>query len=556
MVTAIFEGPARSEDTMVRIRIDGGAADGDDYRTTLPSGVTLLITGGENQSNGKTFTLFLVKDWSDENDESITFSGAADISDDPDRPIATSAMFTIIDDDTAGIAVTPLEPRRLRKGQGTEYFVALTSEPTGEVTLTVTAVEVSGSPVDLESDVSIEGEARTFTVANWFVPQIVTVTAVALLDGNPRFGNVDIVFSVASADLNYDTLEESRTLGIIDVDATLSRLELMITGGEGISFDTGFPPDDLEYSATIAFGVNEVTIRAVPNVTQRPGMAGDQNPGVVRIFGTDPDYPGSMGDPGAEHSLALDLTGRDGFIFFVEVSVSPVDDGLPGLETYTLTLTRALPATAELLAYRDGDRQNPLNDDDTLIFGLEDDEMVLVFVLTDGANSYSISDLMLPEFENIVAPITITSSDGNASRLFRVEIDPEETRTLETKVTLSRAGVQGEDFEFSLTFEAEPARPIAADADALSAEIAVSLKDNTPTNTEIGVTYQGDGQSQPATLTLSVADGIRVSDNGAVTISLEVIYESGGNRTFEQGNFTFTVDPAPTDDPLPLMLLE
>ena len=43
------------------------------------------------------------------------------------------------------------------------------------------------------------------------------------------FREVNIVFSVVSTDGNYnDTFEEIRTLEIIDVDATLSRLQLTI----------------------------------------------------------------------------------------------------------------------------------------------------------------------------------------------------------------------------------------------------------------------------------------------------------------------------------------
>ena len=82
---------------------------------------------------------------------------------------------------------------------------------------------------------------------------------------------------------------------------------------------------------------------------------------------------------------------------------------------------------------------------------------------------------------------------------------------------------------------------------AFSAEIDVFLEDNTLTNTRISATYQGDSQDQVKTLTPTVGL-IRVSDNGTVTIYLEVMYESGGMRSFEQGNFAFSVVPAPADD--------
>ena len=248
----------------------------------------------------------------------------------------------------------------------------------------------------------------------------------------------------------------------------------------------------------------------------------------------------------------------------------PVAGDAPVRETYILTLTKALPAIVELLVFRadDGERQREdalnLNDgegDDTLIFGPEDEEMDMVFVLTDGTRNYSISELLPSGVASIDIPITITSSDDTDSREFMVEIDPEGTRTIETKVTLSRVLPRGADFEFSLAFEAMSPRPIAEDADAsllnpdrvaFSAEIDVFLENNTLTNTRISATYRGDSQSQVETLTPTVGldlDEIRVSDNGIVTIDLEVMYESGGMRSFEQGSFTFSVVPAPADDP-------
>ena len=565
MVTAEFDGPARSEETIISLTLArNNTADAEDYSTDLSPDAFLVIPQGERSGTvgalHSSFTLTLFQDDIDEGDaEAFTLIAA----DDAGILAAVSTAFTIVDDDRAGMEVTPVGPRRLRKGQDTEYSVVLTSEPTATVMVSVEALAAGTSEVDPAVDVGIAGAPISFDGSNWFVPQRVTVSALEPAGVAPRFGEVNIVFSVASDVASYDgTFGETRILEIIDVDATLRRLQLMV-GGEEIVLtnladgSTGFMSDDREYSATIPFDVNQVTITAAPTITETL-MAGDQASGEVRIFGTNhPRDAGGEGASGAELIVTLDLSGEDDFTFFVEVFV-PVAGDDPVIETYTLTLTRALSANAELLVFRADDegRQNPLNDggeDDTLIFGPEDEIMELVLVLTDGVDDYSISELLLSGFSNTDAPITIMSSEpGNASRQFRVEIDPEETRTLETKVTfetkvtLSRVDTDpGEDFEFSLTFEAEAARPVAADADAFTAEIDVFLEDNTPTNTEISVAYRGDSQGQAETLTLGE---IRVSDNGTVTISLEVIYESGGMRSFEQGSFTFSVVPDPTAD--------
>ena len=572
-VTAEFEGPARSEDTMISLSLglNGDTADADDYSTELSPDAFLVIPQGATSSTDDgaqpfSFMLTLVQDRIDEDDEAFTLRAVdnAYILDD------ASAVFTIIDDDRAGIEVTPVEPRRLRKGQTAEYSVALTSQPTGEVTVNVNAQGRPGFEVHAPDDISISTQSLLFAADSWFVPQAVTVTAVDnSTDVNPGFGEVNIIFSVVAStgDPKYeDTFQEIRRLEIIEADATLGRLQLMADGEEialtNLAGDsTGLMSDVREYSAAIPFDVDEVRITAAPSVTQMPVEDGDQNPGTVRIFGTNlPRDVSREGEPGAELTVDLDLSGVDDFTFFVEVFVAGDDPDIddPVIETYTLTLTRALPAIVELKVFRADDGLEA----STLIFGPEDDAMELVFVLTDaGDNGYSIGNLMplpLPLCDSCqIMPgndgeitTTITLFDGREFEVAIAEEEEGEDGTLETKVTLSRAGVQGADIQFSLAFLAEPARPVADDADdadALSAGIYVFLEDNTPTETEISITYRGHSQGQVETLT-PTQEIITVSDNGPVTFYLDVIYESGGMRSFEPGRFTFDVVPAPADN--------
>ncbi len=73
----------------------------------------------------------------------------------------------IADDDTAGVTVTPTE-LDLEEGASTSYNVALDTEPTREVTVTVT-----GAP----DDITVAPSTLTFSTSNWNRPQTVTVTA-------------------------------------------------------------------------------------------------------------------------------------------------------------------------------------------------------------------------------------------------------------------------------------------------------------------------------------------------------------------------------------------
>ena len=84
--------------------------------------------------------------------------------------------------------------------------------------------------------------------------------------------------------------------------------------------------------------------------------------------------------------------------FLIEVSARPLplaDGGKVVVENYSLTLTRALPADAELRVYRaaDGERETPIRED--LNFGADDDDMDLILILSrgGGGSGYSIRDI-------------------------------------------------------------------------------------------------------------------------------------------------------------------
>ena len=105
------------------------------------------------------------------------------------------------DDDTAGFAVTnlsqnPLEgPLTTTEAGGTITFdLALTSEPTDDVTLTFASSDTTEGTVT---------ETLTFTSANWDTPQTVTATGIddQIVDGDVAYG---ISATVASADDRYD----------------------------------------------------------------------------------------------------------------------------------------------------------------------------------------------------------------------------------------------------------------------------------------------------------------------------------------------------------------
>ncbi len=145
---------------------------------TLSSNKALTIAAGQTASTG-TVTLTAIDNDVDAADLEVTVSAAAAGGNGVAAP--ASVTLTIADDDTRGVTVSPASKALTldEADDGTtdsvaeneaSYTVALTSEPTGSVTVAIT--NPSGSPVTLDK------ASLTFTAEDWYTAQTVTVTAV------------------------------------------------------------------------------------------------------------------------------------------------------------------------------------------------------------------------------------------------------------------------------------------------------------------------------------------------------------------------------------------
>ena len=118
-------------------------------------------------ANAATATLLVATDddGRDEADGAVT----ATIMDGPHQiGDAASATVLVTDNDVRGVTVTPTA-LLVPEGGSTSYTVALNTEPTAVVTVSVLVPE--------GAEVSVASTALTFTTNNWNTPQTVTVTA-------------------------------------------------------------------------------------------------------------------------------------------------------------------------------------------------------------------------------------------------------------------------------------------------------------------------------------------------------------------------------------------
>ena len=192
-----------------RLAVTEGDAVGMSYTVALAtqptSSVSVSITGhsGTDLTLSSDTLTFTVNDWDDA--QTVTVKAGQD--DDTVNDTATlthtasggdyanvtrDLPVTVTDNDTAGVTIEPAA-LSVVAGRSNEYTVALATQPTGDVTVTIsghasTAVSLSGD--------TLSSDTLTFTVGNWSMAQTVTVSATQ----SAATGKVTLAHAVAGAD--------------------------------------------------------------------------------------------------------------------------------------------------------------------------------------------------------------------------------------------------------------------------------------------------------------------------------------------------------------------
>ena len=194
-----------------------GDAAGTSYSVKLatePSAsVSVSIAGhsGTDLTLSSNMLTFTVDDWDDaqtvtvtaeEDDDGVTDAVATlthTASGGDYANVTRDLPVTVTDDDSAGVTIEPAA-LSVVAGRSNEYTVALATQPTGEVTVTISghaSTDVSLSGPTLSSD------TLTFTTDNWDTAQTVTVSAAE----NAATGKVTLAHAVAGADYASVTAE-------------------------------------------------------------------------------------------------------------------------------------------------------------------------------------------------------------------------------------------------------------------------------------------------------------------------------------------------------------
>ena len=193
------------------LTVTEGDAAGSSYTVKLatqPTGeVTVTISGqaGTDLTLDKTTLTFTVDNWDDaqtvtveaghDNDganDTATLTHTASGGD--YASVSNTLPVTVTDDDSGGVTIEPTA-LSVVAGRSNEYTVKLATEPTGDVTVTVSG--------HAGTDVMLDKTTLTFTADNWDTAQTVTVSATR----NAATAKVTLAHAVAGADYGSVTAE-------------------------------------------------------------------------------------------------------------------------------------------------------------------------------------------------------------------------------------------------------------------------------------------------------------------------------------------------------------
>ena len=236
---------AFAEDTTVGLALSGPAQAGVDYRVTDAEGNALadpweLVLGAGEDS--VTAQIQAIDDEVDEEVETVTIGAVRGRSE-----VGSPLTLRIADDDEAGVVVSPAA-LTLAEGGTKTYTVALASEPTASVTVTVSS----------DNEDVTAGGPLTFTASDWSTAQ--TVTVAAAQDANATDDTATLTNTAEGG--GYDGESADVAVTVTDDDTAPTAITLTASPGsvlESASGTTVTVTATLDGSVTLG-AATEVTV--------------------------------------------------------------------------------------------------------------------------------------------------------------------------------------------------------------------------------------------------------------------------------------------------------
>ena len=501
-----------------------------DTSADLSASPTTLKFTTANWNTAQTVTVTAVDDDVDEDEEDGILTHTATSTDGSyDGATVADVTVTITDDDTRGVAVSSATLTFTEGGSGT-YTVALESQPTGTVTVTVG---------DTSDDITASPETLTFTTANWNTAQTVTVTAD---DDNVAEGEETATLTHAVSGYGTVTSADSVTVTIADNDTagvTVNPTAVTATEGGATGSYTVVLKSQPTDTVTVTVGDTSDDIAASPE-TLTFTTANWNTAQTVTVTAVDDDSMDegeetAIADPRRERHRTAATTARR----LTDVTVTITDDDTRGVAvssrrrwTFTEGGRRDLHGGA-------GPRAQPTGTVTVTVGDTSDDiaasPETLTFTTANWNTAQTVTvtadDDSIAEGEETATLTHAVSGYGTVTTAdsVTVTIADNDTAGVTVSPTAATATEGGATGNYTVTLKSQPTGTVTVTVGDTSDDIAASPETLTFTtanwNTAQTVTVTADDDSiaegeETATLTHAVSGYGTVTTADSVTVTI------------------------------------
>ena len=509
-IEATLSGVARDEPTTLTVAVgasDDAAIAGADYvavdnlSVTIPSGQT---------SGTATFTFTPLEDFIDERVEAVSITATSQVAD-----IAVAGTtLSINDNDEHGVRISPTRITAPEGGNAT-YTVELTSEPTGDVTVTPSL----GSG---DTDVTVSG-ALTFTTTNWNVIQTVTVSAGQ--DSDAANDTAVIEHAVAGADYGANSVTADDVLVTVDDDETAVTLTVNPTavdeGGSGIS-------------VTVT-GTLDGVARAGPTALTVSVGSSD-----------DPAIEGADYVAVNDRTLTIDAGQTTGTATFILTPINDdVDEGNEALTVAGSTTVTGLSVTATMITINDNDERGVQISPTRLTVPEGGDATYTAVLTSQPTGDVTVTPLLVTgSSSDVTVSAALTFTATNWDRAQTVTVSAAQDTDADNDTATLEYTVSGADYGANSVTAPDVSVTVDDDETTVTLTVDPASVDEDGSGTSITVTGTLDGVARagPTTLTVRVGAADDAATEGAdyaVVSDLSLTIPSGQ----VSGTATFTLTP-------------
>ena len=506
-----------AHDVTVTITHSGDGDIGNDHQE-------LTFTGSDWET-AQTVTVSAAQD-DDARDDVATLSHSVASTDGDYNGVTVSAVdVTVRDDETAGVSIRP-EELTIAEGASDRYEVVLTSQPSHDVTVTITH---SG-----DGDIGNDHQELTFTGSDWETPQTVTVSADQ--DEDARDDTATLSHSVASTDGDYNgigvsevdvtaTDDETAGVSILPEELTIAEggsdsyrvvltskpsHEVTVTINHGGDADIDSAPDRLTFSLSNWNQEKTVTVTSAQDDDARDDTATLSH----SVASTDGDYNGVT-------VPEVDVTATDDETAGVSIRPEELTITEGGSDSYQVFLTSQPAHDVTVTISYSGDQDVSIDDQELTFTGSDWETAQTVTV------SAAQDDDARDDVATLSHSVASTDTDYNGISVSQVAVTATDDETAGVSITPTKLTIaEGGSDAYQVVLTSQPAHDVTVTI-THSGDGDISINDQELTFTDsdwetaqtVAVAAAQDDDARDDTATLSHTVSSTDGDYNGITVS-------------------------------------